>query len=193
MSLKLLSTIAPPALALAALLGAPAMAASLAERVETCGACHGEDGNARLPGLPSLAGQPNFYLMNQLILIREGVRKIPEMEALAKELKDEDILELAAHYAAAPSRRSEETPDPALVARGAQVAASHHCASCHTPALTGQEQMPRLAGQRIDYMVASLKAMRDNRRTSADPLMVETVVGLSDQDLAALANYAASK
>jgi cytochrome c553 len=53
--------------------------------------------------------------------------------------------------------------------------------------------MPRLAGQRIDYMVESLKAMRDNRRTSADPLMVETVVGLSDQDLAALAHYAASK
>jgi len=38
--------------------------------------------------------------------------------------------------------------------------------------------MPLLAGQRIDYMVESLKAMRDNRRTSADPLMVETVVGL---------------
>ena len=80
-----------------------------------------------------------------------------------------------------------------LMARGAQVAASHHCASCHTPALTGQEQMPRLAGQRIDYMVESLKAMRDNKRTSADPFMVETVVGLSDQDLAALAHYAASK
>ena len=193
MSLKLLSTLAPPALALAALLCTPASAASLAEQVETCGACHGEDGNSRMPRLPSLAGQPNFYLMNQLILIREGVRKIPEMEALAKDLKDDDILALAAHYAAAPSKRSEETPDPTLVTRGAQVAASHHCASCHTPALTGQEQMPRLAGQRIDYMVESLKAMRDNRRTSADPLMVETVVGLSDQDLTALAHYAASK
>ena len=193
MKLKPLSTLAPPALALAAVLCAPAMAGSLSERIETCGACHGEDGNARMPRVPSLAGQPNFYLMNQLILIREGVRKIPEMEALAKDLKDDDILALAAHYSAAPTKRSEETPDPALVARGAQVAASHHCASCHTPALTGQEQMPRLAGQRIDYMLDSLKAMRDNRRTSADPLMVETVVGLSDQDLAALAHYAASK
>ena len=193
MSLKPFSIFAPSALALAALLSAPAAAASLSERIETCGACHGEDGNARMPRVPSLAGQPNFYLMNQLILIREGVRKIPEMEPLAKDLKDEEILALAAHYAAAPSRRSEETPDQTLVARGAQVAASHHCASCHTPALTGQEQMPRLAGQRIDYMVESLKAMRDNKRTSADPLMVETVVGLSDQDLAALAHFAASK
>jgi cytochrome c553 len=118
MSLKHFSIFAPPALALAALLSAPAAAASLSERIETCGACHGEDGNARMPRVPSLAGQPNFYLMNQLILIREGVRKIPEMEALAKDLKDEEILALAAHYAAAPSKRSSRRWNKASESRG---------------------------------------------------------------------------
>jgi cytochrome c553 len=53
--------------------------------------------------------------------------------------------------------------------------------------------MPRLAGQRLDYMTDALKAFRDNQRSGADTLMTAAVVGLSDADLAALAHYAASR
>ena len=50
----------------------------IAERIKLCSACHGEDGNSRMPNFPSLAGQPEFYLTNQLFLFREGVRKFRE-------------------------------------------------------------------------------------------------------------------
>ena len=165
----------------------------LAERLALCGACHGADGNARMEKIPSLAGQPEFFLTNQLILMREGVRKIEAMAPLVKGLTDDTIVALAKHYAKLAPMPSEEKADPALVKRGAVLAEALRCASCHKPDLSGQEQMPRLAKQRIDYMTDALKAYRDDKRTGADTQMTAVVVGVSDTDLEALAHYAASK
>ncbi|MFM9970086.1 MAG: c-type cytochrome [Burkholderiales bacterium] len=158
-----------------------------------CGACHGEDGNSRIENFPSLAGQPEFFLMNQLFLMREGVRRIEPMAPLVKALKDDELQALAAFYSKLPAKPSGEAVDAALAMRGAALATSRRCASCHLPSLAGQEQMPRLARQRIDYLVYSMKAFRDDKRSGADTLMSATVIGLSDADLAALAHYAASR
>jgi cytochrome c553 len=163
------------------------------ERVKLCGACHGEDGNSRMPEIPSLAGQPEFFLVQQLILFREGVRKVPGMSELLKGLKDDDLVQLAKHFTALEARPSEEKADPALVKRGEALAEPMRCISCHLPNLEGQEQMPRLARQRIDYLIHSLKQFRDNARSGADTLMSAVVVGVSDDDLTALAHYAASR
>jgi len=172
---------------------APAQSLSLPERIQQCGACHGEDGNSRLEKIPSLAGQPAFFLLNQLILMREGVRQVEAMAPFVKDLTDAEIETLAGHFAGLAPRRSDEPVDPALVRRGAEIAAQRRCASCHLPTLAGQDQMPRLAGQRIDYMTEALKAYRDDRRTGADTAMTATILGLSDTDLAALAHFAASR
>jgi cytochrome c553 len=170
-----------------------AQSMSVAERVQLCGACHGEDGNSRTPNIPSLAGQPEFFLTQQLFLFREGVRKVPGMSELMKGLKDDDLVALAKHFTSLEPKASEETPDPALVKRGEALAEPMRCASCHLPSLVGQEQMPRLAKQRIDYLIHSLKEFRDNTRSGADTLMSNVVIGASDDDLAALAHYAASR
>ncbi len=164
----------------------------LEERIKLCGSCHGEDGNSRMENIPSLAGQPEFFLMNQLFLMREGVRRIDVMMPFVKDLTDSDLNALAAHFSALPARASGEPVDPALVERGAELAAPRRCGSCHLPSLAGQQQMPRLAKQRVDYMIHSLKEFRDNTRSGADTLMSNVVIGLSDADLAALAHYAAS-
>ena len=165
----------------------------LAERIKLCGTCHGEDGNSRMPNIPSLAGQPEFFVVNQLFLMREGVRKVEAMMALVKDLKDDDLLALAKHFAALPAKASGEPIDPALVQRGAELATGRRCGSCHQPALTGADQIPRIAKQRVDYLIAVLKELRDGRRSGADTLMSAAVAGLSDGDLAALAHYAASR
>jgi cytochrome c553 len=177
------------------LISATALAQSmpLAERIQQCGACHGEDGNSKLEKIPSLAGQPVFFMLNQLILMREGVRKVEQMAPFVKELKDSDVEALANHFNKLEPKRSDEPIDAALVKRGEAIAAQKRCASCHLPTLAGQEQMPRLAKQRIDYMFESLKAYRDDKRTGADTAMTATVLGLPDADLAALAHYAASR
>jgi len=131
--------------------------------------------------------------MNQLFLFREGVRKIEPITAMLKDLKDDDLLALAQHFSALDAKRTEEPIDPALVNRGAALAEPMRCASCHLPALEGQDQMPRLAKQRIDYLVHAMKEFRENSRSGADTLMSNVVIGISDDDVMALAHYASSR
>jgi cytochrome c553 len=170
-----------------------AQSMSLPERIQTCAACHGEDGNSRLEKIPSLAGQPAFYALNQLFLMREGVRRVEAMAPIVKDLKDDDLDALSKHYAGLPAKPSGEAIDPALARRGAEVAETKRCRSCHLPSLAGQDQMPRLAKQRIDYLIDSLKSYRDNPRAGADTAMTIAVAGMSDADITALAHYAASR
>lgn len=186
----------PPALGLAALLigtvSAMAQSGPPAEKLQLCAACHGEDGNSKLEKIPSLAGQPAFFILNQLFLMREGVRKVEAMAAMVKDLKDQDLTELSEHYAKLTPKKSDEPVDPELAKRGQAIATSQRCASCHLPTLAGQDQMPRVARQRIDYLVETLKSYRDNPRPGADTAMSQPVGGLRDADLVALAHYAAS-
>jgi cytochrome c553 len=167
--------------------------ASLSERIQLCAACHGEDGNSRMENIPSLAGQPEFFVTNQLFLMREGVRKIEAMAPFVKDLKDDEMDALAKHFAKLPPKASDEAIDQSLVKRGAELVPQLRCTSCHRPDLAGQEQMPRVAKQRIDYLIHSMKEFRDNKRSGADTAMTAVVVGVSDADLAALAHYAASR
>ncbi len=165
----------------------------LAERIQLCGACHGEDGNSRMENIPSLAGQPEFFVLNQLLLMREGVRRIEVMTPFVKDLKDEELDALSNHFAKLPPKPSGEPIDPSLVQRGAELAAARRCGSCHLPTLVGQDQMPRLAKQRIDYLIVTMKSYRGSPRPGADTAMSAAVAGASDADLTALAHYAASR
>ena len=138
----------------------PGAAQSPQERLQLCGTCHGENGNSKMEKMPSLAGQPELFLTNQLILFRERLRKSEVMEPFVKGLTDAEILALAAHYAKLTPEPSPEPVDQALAARGAELARTMHCGSCHLPDYVGREQMPRLARQRIDYTIDSLIAYR---------------------------------
>ena len=166
---------------------------SLEERIQQCGGCHGEDGNSKLEKIPSLAGQPAFFTLNQLVLMREGVRKVEPMMPFVKDLTDSDIQALADHFAKLTPQASDEKIDPSLVERGAKIAAQRRCASCHLPNLAGQEQMPRLARQRVDYMIMAMSAYLKDLRTGADTAMTAAIFGLPGEDIIALAHYAASK
>lgn len=172
---------------------AGAHAAPLAERIALCAGCHGEDGNSRLEKIPSLAGQPAFFVLNSLFLMREGVRRVDAMASIVKGLTDEDLDGLSKHYAALTPKPSEEPVDATLASKGAAVATQRGCVSCHQPNLAGQDQVPRLAKQRIDYLVATLKSYRDAPRPGADTAMSAAIAGASDDDIRALANYAASR
>ncbi|MFL6798890.1 MAG: c-type cytochrome [Xanthobacteraceae bacterium] len=165
----------------------------LSERITQCTTCHGENGNSRIENIPSLAGQPEFFVLNQLFLMREGVRQVAVMMPFVKDLTDDDLNALAGHFSKLSPKRSGEPIDPALVKRGEELAALRRCGSCHLSTLTGQQQMPRLAKQRIDFLNTTMKAFRDSPRRGADTLMSAAVVGLSEDDILALAHYAASR
>ncbi len=162
-----------------------------AEKLQLCGTCHGEKGNSTMERTPSLAGQPELFLTNQLILFRERLRKSEAMEPFVKGMPNSEIVALAQHYSKLPAEPTPEPVDAGLAARGAELAKTMHCGSCHLPDLAGREQMPRLAGQRIDYMIDTLIAYREGKRYGVDTSMNGAMYGVSDQDVRALAHFAA--
>lgn len=173
---------------------APAFAAPAPETIAACESCHGKGGNSVTPLTPSIAGQPVTFLENQLIFFREGLRASAVMQAVAKGMKDKDIAELAKHFAASPVRGvSPGAADPKLVARGQQLADARHCGQCHLPTYRGRAQMPRLAGQREDYLVDTMRAYREGKRTGADTTMSEVLYGVSDADIQALGHFLARR
>jgi len=95
------------------------------------------------------------------------------------------------HYA--PDVQSQSQTIGGFAKRGTEVAAARRCGSCHLPSLAGQEQIPRLAKHRIDYLIVTMKSYRDSPRPGADTAMSATIAGATDDDLKALAHYAASK
>lgn len=65
-----------------------------------CVACHGDDGQARIPVAPNLAGQPYQYLLQALHEYRLGQRNLPVMRAAVAPLAEKDMQALAHWYAA---------------------------------------------------------------------------------------------
>lgn len=75
-------------------------------RAAVCGACHGQNGIAQIPGYPNLAGQNEAYLVSALNAYKAKQRnggQAPIMQGQAAALSDEDIANLAAYYASLPA------------------------------------------------------------------------------------------
>ncbi len=157
---------------------------------KTCDSCHGMPGRASLPLTPWLAGQPDDFLVIQMFLLREGLREVPQMAGKLKDVSDPDFMDIAAYYARQAPPRGIAGADPKLHARGAGLAKAMGCGSCHLD-LSGQKQVPRLANQREVYLVAALKAYRDNKRTGSDTSMNGIMYQVTDSEIEALAHYLA--
>lgn len=157
---------------------------------ESCLACHGPDGNSVTPGIPSIAGQPKLFIETQLVLIREEIRPAPQMLPLVRGMKDAEITKLAEHFSKLPAKSMAATPaDPELMKQGMARARALRCGVCHTATFIGQNQVPRLAGQREEYLVSEMLAYRDDKRKGGDTIMAASLYGVSDADIKALAHF----
>jgi cytochrome c553 len=169
----------------------PAVSDAVRDRIRVCEACHGEGGNSRTAGIPSLAGQPKLFLETQLVLFREGVRVAPRMQPAVTGLTDREISQIAAYFTASRPVAEAGKPDAALAARGRGLARKLRCESCHLADYRGREQIPRLAGQREEYLAEAMLAFRDNRRPGGDTIMAGVLHGVPDADVRAMAHYLA--
>jgi len=159
---------------------------------QVCAACHGPDGNAKIPGMPSLAGQPAMFTHWQLIKFRDGRRKNDQMTQFVAKLTDQDMADLAAFYAAQKAVRRTAKVDPRKVEDGKKAAASYHCTSCHRPDLSGHEQIPRLAGQDIDYLRKLIRGFKEKTASDLDGTMTMAAQPIRDDDIEILAQFLAS-
>jgi len=161
-------------------------------KAEVCVQCHGPDGNASAPGMPSLAGQPSMFTHWQLIKFRDGRRRDAQMSSFATNLSDDDMADLAAYYESQTPRSRPARTDPDKVATGRQLADQHHCTSCHRPGLIGQKQVPRLAGQDYDYLLKQLRGFRAQTASDIDGMMTMSAQPLQQDDIVNLVHFLAS-
>jgi len=73
-----------------------------AEMAGDCAACHGGAGISTDAKTPNLAGQKPGYIIAQLKAFRSEDRKNALMNAIAADFSDEDIENIAAHFASLP-------------------------------------------------------------------------------------------
>ena len=162
-----------------------------AARAAPCVSCHGSPGRPPLAGNPSLDGQMAHYMELQLVLMREGLRDVPQMARMLKGLSDRDLGDIAAYFASQKPPQPAGNRDAKLHARGAALAKAMICGNCHGEDYRGQKHLPRLVHQREDYLAAALKAYRDNKRTGIDTSMNGVMYQVTDGDIQALAHYLA--
>ena len=162
------------------------------ERLTPCLACHGAGGQSQTPDVPSLGGQPAFYLTVQILMFREGMRVAAPMNEMLKGASDDDLRAMADALAALPPPKpTADAPDPVLATRARDLVARNRCNVCHRPDFSGDENVPRLAGQREDYLLKSLRGYKDNSRHGYDTQMADVVEPLADADFIALAHFLA--
>ena len=162
-----------------------------------CASCHGPQGTSTQALTPSLGGQPSFYTATQLFLFREGRRndhpQAPAMTALAKGMNNDDLRGYSDFIATLPPpvAPAAGTADAQKLQRGHALAEKHHCLACHGADLSGGRNVARVAHQREDYLLLTLKGFRAGVRIGYSNAMAEALAGLNPQDLEDLAHYLA--
>ena len=178
-----------------ALLGAALMVAPFCSaqvpptQLAKCAACHGEQGVSVLKGIPSLAAQPKLFIENQLVLIREGIRDVPEMKGMLDGVSDTEVAEIAKYFAALPLPKPPADKQAQVYERGEKLSKDMRCSICHLPTFMGRDQIPRLAGQRDDYLMHSLMQFKNGQALGRDSNMAAAVIGVPDQDLQDISYY----
>ena len=163
------------------------------QKAEPCAACHGAEGRAPLAAIPALAAQPKQFITTQLVMFREGNRKSEVMNPLAAPLSNADINDLGSYFAA------QAAPLPAGAPLGADAATAGRaladklfCTQCHGAELKGQQHIPRLAGQRADYLRAQLLGFKAQTRFDMDGNMTSAAQALTPAYIETLATYLGS-
>lgn len=161
-----------------------------------CTMCHGAQGMSGSDA-PNLSGQYPEVIMKQLQDYRAGKRDSPFMAALAKNLSERDINDLASYYAYLPKARTAPTTYdeslPALVRVGAPLRNIAPCISCHG----GVDQKlgaPWIEGMPKGYLVGQLHAFRTGaRRNDSEAQMRNVVRSMTDAEIEEVSSFYARK
>ena len=161
-------------------------------KAQACAACHGPDGNPVVPNTPALAGQTWRYLYIQLRDFKEGRRNNPVMSPMAAPLSRQDMLDISYYFAAQPLKPGDFKADDAKVKLGKAKADETLCTMCHLGGFAGQNEIPRVAGQRYDYIVQQLRDFKARTRNNDAGNMTSVAQTLSEADIENLGHYLAS-
>ena len=180
-----------------------------ARGVLACVTCHGDGGNSTIPMNPNLAAMPHEYIAKQLHdftpqgdnpAVRTGADGAPSiMSTIAPSLSAQDIQNVSLYLsqqkmdwekAGTATRESSMERGQTIWRAGIADRNVPACAACHSANGAGlPAEFPRLAGQHPSYLLDQLKLFRSGDR--ANTIMHDIADRMNDQDLAAVADYAA--
>jgi cytochrome c553 len=174
----------------------PVVSPRVAEIVASrCALCHGPEGESASAVYPRLAAQHPDYIAKQLKDFRDGRRKSDTMTDMAKDLKDEEIIGLAAYFASkkAASRQPGDADFAGvgkfIFQRGNPYSGVPACTSCHGGNGHGTQQLPRLAGQHPAYLEIQLKEFTKRERTNDNAVMHTVAAKLTELETRAVAIF----
>ncbi|HEY2977073.1 MAG TPA: c-type cytochrome [Burkholderiaceae bacterium] len=177
--------------------GDPTRGATLAA---ACNNCHGANGISADAAIPNLAGHSVAAIYKQLEDFKSNRRNAAVMGVFVGALSQQQMLDLAAHYAALPNPLSDagassnatDAAAKALAEVGAPLRGIAPCAACHGPQglTTGA---PALRGQQRAYLEQQLLAFKADRRHNDISVQMRSVARqLNDEEIAKLAAYYSS-
>src|SRR5476649_125464 len=86
-----------------------------------------------------------------------------------------------------PSCRRPRRRTTRRMQRANALITQHRCNSCHNLDLSGKENVPRIAAQREDYLVKTLREYKNNTRHGYDAAMAEVLAPVTDAQIVDLA------
>jgi cytochrome c553 len=175
-----------------ALIVSSARAETIEERAAPCFACHGEHGQSETENIPSLGGQQAPYALIQLFMFREKLRTFEPMNEMTKTFSDDDLRAFSDFIAKLPKPKPPaDSGDPARLQRAQALVQQNHCNSCHNADFSGNDNVPRIADQREDYLLKTMREYKDNTRHGYDGTMAEVLQPVTPEQIADLAYFLA--
>jgi cytochrome c553 len=138
---------------------------------------------------PILAGQTSRYLYLELRDFQAGRRSDPQMTPMAAGLSNDEMHALSDYFAKQTPPPQTFAVDAAKAKLGRAKADETLCTMCHLGGFSGQNEIPRVAGQHYAYIVKELTAFKARTRTNDAGSMTSVAATLSAQDIDNLAHY----
>ena len=114
------------------------------------------------------------------------------MNDAVKDFTDDDLRTFADAISKLPAPQPVAAPsDPARMERGRALIRQYRCVICHNPDLAGRDNVPRIAGQREDFLLKTMREYKTNVRPGYDASMADVVQPITDAELLDLAYFAA--
>lgn len=167
------------------------VADTIEEKAAVCAACHGENGVPIAKSYPILFGQNEGYIYIELRDMKKGARKNEQMAPIVENLSREDMLALAAYFAAKPwPNLQQPRASAADASHFDSMANSGTCPACHQAGYVGAGTQPRLAGQSVDYLSKTMLDFRSGARANND-WMKDLMKTFSEDDIRQMARVLA--
>lgn len=166
--------------------------------IQYCSACHHRSGWGSGPRqVPTLAGQQDLYLLEQLIRFSTEDRTKAEMhEVVAKPAltNSQALRDVSSYIAARPRHPKSDRGDGSQLSVGERVY-THSCVICHGKGGEGDRDdlIPAIGGQQYSYLLVRLRHFSQQHgsqeRQSLEPAVVNLLDRLSPDEIKAVADY----